>query len=596
MLSKPATRDKQTQMEELTVSQTLTLLHARPDSFTVLMNRNSVMHTLGAIRPTEITDNPLLQPYFKGNFYFSIHSFYDQGKYWKDIWRHKETNLPLFRRKERYLSSLNAAVVDLDANRPGQPPLSFDDLLRMALERVDERRIPEPSLVVDSGRGIWLLWLLRNYQGQPGVAVSSAKLLYFKRVNHALFEAFRDFNADHAKADSSVKDGARIMRVPGSLNTAANRPVRFYLLSQTRYKLLELGTPLGVDEHLERRAYKSHRKVVDEVRSAAARTRWARDGDAVINVGALRGGYKKGHRRIALYYLAAYRRKQGQKELDVKSEMRDLAGKCRPPVDLANVIDVYAQASKNEGWIKRQTLICDLQFNVAEIKTAWTDYSPVKIRRTRAQRNAAAAAVVAKRRQFLEVLIGQHPEANLKDLAISIQREGYSVSISTLKRDMRSIISVVTYVPSKQIVPSHDAVPTDHQVRMRTRQYISNTHTDFMNPDTLIGTANRGTQSMVFIYKRMHPQASLRELAGIMGKDGHKISKSQIARCLKSRPEGASEINFSSLDPDRHRRPSKIGHKEGIEVNNFVREELLSFTQVRLPGTAEAIRPTGEVS
>jgi len=86
-----------------------------------------------------------------------------------------------------------------------------------------QQDIPPPSLIIDSGRGVYLKWLFTGII--PGKA--APKLV---RVNKELVKKFKAWCSDPAAVDA-----ARILRVVGSINSKSGRPVRIIADTGHRY-------------------------------------------------------------------------------------------------------------------------------------------------------------------------------------------------------------------------------------------------------------------------------------------------------------------------------------------------------------------------
>ena len=78
---------------------------------------------------------------------------------------------------------------------------------------VSDNRIPAPSLVIDSGRGIYLKWLLDpplGYKSMPR----------WQRMQDFLNEALSEYGADRLACDA-----ARVLRIPGTINSTSGTVV-----------------------------------------------------------------------------------------------------------------------------------------------------------------------------------------------------------------------------------------------------------------------------------------------------------------------------------------------------------------------------------
>lgn len=128
------------------------------------------------------------------------------------------------RRTDRNVSYLTACWIDIDRTE-GR---TVSDMLHAINLAAESGAIPHPSITVKSGRGAWALWLLESPAGGPELV--TPELQYRKglqrSVNRALGERIQAVSAG-LNVDLGATDAARIMRVPGSINTKAGLNVIF---------------------------------------------------------------------------------------------------------------------------------------------------------------------------------------------------------------------------------------------------------------------------------------------------------------------------------------------------------------------------------
>ena len=114
-------------------------------------------------------------------------------------------------REVRQLKSLRACYVDIDGSTD----------LDAALDALVTARMPPPSFVVKSGRGLHLYWEL-----EP---TSAKALAVWQRVQNALVAALA--------GDVKAKDCARVLRLVGSVNSKTNTEVQGLVWSGARWTL-----------------------------------------------------------------------------------------------------------------------------------------------------------------------------------------------------------------------------------------------------------------------------------------------------------------------------------------------------------------------
>lgn len=122
------------------------------------------------------------------------------------------------------LKRLNALYVDIDCYKFG---LDKQSVMTRLEEDYYEKVIPYPTFVIDSGRGLYLIWKLRNEDRNA--------LPRWTRVEKYLTDILQEFGADPA-----CKDAARILRVPFSINTKSGTKVDILQFFDVTYKIRDI--------------------------------------------------------------------------------------------------------------------------------------------------------------------------------------------------------------------------------------------------------------------------------------------------------------------------------------------------------------------
>lgn len=114
---------------------------------------------------------------------------------------------------DRRLAGLNALWLDLDTYKiPALAELDREDVGDRILSAISGAGLPPPSLLIDSGRGYYAVWLLSG--------VVPAALPRWRAVMRALTRWAMPLGADAACVDP-----ARVLRLPGSWHEGAGRRV-----------------------------------------------------------------------------------------------------------------------------------------------------------------------------------------------------------------------------------------------------------------------------------------------------------------------------------------------------------------------------------
>ncbi|WP_264212421.1 hypothetical protein [Leisingera thetidis] len=134
------------------------------------------------------TASALVDNFLDGDGYISLHRFHGA-------------------RRVGRLAALNGLFLDLDADRlpvgatRAAGPWSLDVLMRLV-----SMNLPEPTVLMSTGRGLAAIWLLDPLPPQA--------LPRWQPAQNALIDLFRCLGAD-----PSCRDAARVTRLPGSLNS-----------------------------------------------------------------------------------------------------------------------------------------------------------------------------------------------------------------------------------------------------------------------------------------------------------------------------------------------------------------------------------------
>lgn len=134
------------------------------------------------------------------------------------------------------LKRLNALYVDIDCYKLGLNNLSVFYQLEQEYFGTE---IPVPTFVIDSGRGLYLIWKLQNEDRNA--------LPRWTKVQKYLTDKLKDFGADPA-----CKDSARILRLPFTVNEKSGTEVSILQFNDLTYKIAEIQD----EYHIEQKKYK----------------------------------------------------------------------------------------------------------------------------------------------------------------------------------------------------------------------------------------------------------------------------------------------------------------------------------------------------
>ena len=215
--------------------------------------------------------NALLEQEFnQENVYISINTFYST-----------------FRRLE-YLKELKAQFIDLDIYKTG---FTKEQIIMHLEADYFNKSIPRPNLIIDSGRGLYLIWLLNS--------VPSKALPLWKAIEEYLYSVLKPFGADRQALDPT-----RILRVPGSINSKSNTTVNVIEQYDYIYDLREIQNEY-LPELEERKAKKKGRPSKTVFIHRERSLYYARIQD-IIKLCELREYDLKGHRELILFLYRYY--------------------------------------------------------------------------------------------------------------------------------------------------------------------------------------------------------------------------------------------------------------------------------------------------
>ena len=179
---------------------------------------------LFSIRADELRSMfPAVVEWLTHDSYYTVNAYYRPAP-----WKNTTTGMDDVWRAEKHLSRLNACYSDIDCGRPESDEPGADLDWRQAQYEAgvlaDSGVIPQPSIMARSGRGIYLLWLLKDEKDptKPPPAFPE-KIQLYKACNRKLNEHLRA----HSLPADGVHDAARVLRVPGSIHRKAGRRVEY---------------------------------------------------------------------------------------------------------------------------------------------------------------------------------------------------------------------------------------------------------------------------------------------------------------------------------------------------------------------------------
>ena len=191
-------------------------------------------------------------------------------------------------RRIECIKELNALFIDLDIYKTG---FTKEQILMNLNENYFKQSMPIPNFIIDSGRGLYLIWLIKK--------VPSMALPLWKAVEEYFYKTLKEFGADRQALDAT-----RILRVPGSFNSKTHTEVKIIDNYDYLYELREIQSeymPELSEKASVRRGRPKKVKYIFRERSLY----YARIMD-IIKLCELREYDLKGHRELILFLYRYY--------------------------------------------------------------------------------------------------------------------------------------------------------------------------------------------------------------------------------------------------------------------------------------------------
>ena len=276
---------------------------------------------------------PQLIPAIERDSFFSLNAFAPQRKGMKNSFGLIDQDgqpLPRPRRQKQWVRWLLTAFTDLDCYKMN---LDVGTVIGSVINAQIAGDILPPSIIMRSGFGVWLMWLLNKPDGGFYGAFDD-KLAIYERVQRAILSKFGNFGSDTA-----AKDAARVARIPGGMNCKIpNDPRRVDYWPQmnlatgtvNKYTLDELAAWLNVPTTYEKRPrnFVSQSKTGNPLfiaRAAKANAgRWRSAYEQFQRLWEIRGTWQPGTRNGAAFVLAVILKKRRDDQLAVARELDEL--------------------------------------------------------------------------------------------------------------------------------------------------------------------------------------------------------------------------------------------------------------------------------
>ncbi len=267
-----------------------------------------------------------------------------------------------FRRSTEHLFELKACYIDLDYYKMN---LTKEQTLFGIEHLVNEHSIPQPTMIIDSGHGIYLIWRIKRI---PAMAV---KLWRF--MEEYLYWELKDLGADR-----TCLDPTRVFRVVDSLNCKYPKKERVQLISIY---------PIEYDLHALKDTYLTNKSKPRQskrrgklIRIRNVYTLYCNRKDDILSVCKMRNFNMTGMREIVLFLYRYYSCLQYTEDeaVDLVKELNASFTKpCKEKTVLKATRSAEKAAAEEKYNYRNATLIELLQITEDEMRQKWPDGSYV---------------------------------------------------------------------------------------------------------------------------------------------------------------------------------------------------------------------------
>ena len=423
-----------------------------------------VMKHLFSVRASELSEwIPQIVAHLCRDSFFTLNGMYRPGRWPSQF-------VPGLMHGERGSSMIKYLTCNwVDCDMPGTPEEQLMAALKARAEaRANGIQVPEWSMIAHSGRGFWLIWLLRDDKSDPDAYFKSAQsrndqfrgirrgigtpvraykegreIAAWNRCEDQLVRAFQS-----VKSDAGAKDAVRVTRVPGSLNTkyGDERRVAYRVNYDEESRVLcftlaEMCALLNVQPIMRRQ--KKSDTPVDPKRSEAGRKarKALQQGriDRMRQLATIRGGIGVGCRSYALLIVAASLRGLGIHDAaTLRAELESFNAACmNPPLKRGDIQNAIAGSVKTKK-LKNTTIADWLSITPEEATaTGWPYRGEVPDPTLKGNR----AAVKQNRQTHIRMIIQKRGGELLPavDLVAALAKVGMDATTRTVQRDLKEM-------------------------------------------------------------------------------------------------------------------------------------------------------------
>jgi len=326
--------------------------------------------------------------------------------------------------------------------------------------------LPEASMVVDSGRGMWLLWLLHDAEDSKRAHLGAYTdnpndhLQLYTRINKALYTRLSHIGAD------AISDGVRSIRVPGSFRNDTETYVKWRIHGNSdravSYTLTDLAAQLGVKTArrplAERAALAATRQPRGQQSKAWLKTNQNRLAALVTIKDQRAGGFNRGCRNKAAFFYAMAMRWNAVSHQDAWAALCEMGESCTPPLSkeecrralkmgyqtrmpkleyrtMANLLDVTPM----EAEIVSQALYGNCRPGDRRFFPAAQRFGPVEPVTNVSGKNTRRTKQIIRREHITTANINAGKVLSVREMQVTLLKAGIEASLGTLHADYKAL-------------------------------------------------------------------------------------------------------------------------------------------------------------
>jgi len=394
---------------------------------------------------------PDLMPWLLRDAYFSVNASYRAAP-----WLNTKTGFPDAYRAEDQLRYLHTCYADLDCYKA---EMTTPQAVERILQAQDDDVIPPPSIIARSGRGVYLFWLLRDERTGVHQRAWETDIALYKQVNRAALSRLAEYEP-RLCPDTAAVDAARVMRVPGSINSKSELPTTFLVQADHTmrvpvYMLERLAEFYGIPVMPRLPEAKRKGGLLKPVENPGSapnrRAGYISVGEYqlrdLLAIAQHQGGIAQGKRWKFLGDLVWLAKRAGYALSDIEALAGELAATCRPPypsdVDDTPVKDIVAgiwDSRKNRRY--RGDLLAANYGVTPELaeELGLRSIIPEEVRTERQARPSPRAQARAERRKaIVDILSNRGDIPSLRTLTSLLKARGIPCSPETVRGDLKAV-------------------------------------------------------------------------------------------------------------------------------------------------------------